>query len=259
MEHVSETLEALSDSAVARAAMKQMTCIRGVRGVPMGEVARIGDAVWREDAPTLPTDADDLDRLFGAAWEDGLVAVGLLAACWNSDPRNAFDQALDWGTRVDDIVTADALGWMVLGPLSVVLDRVGELKQRLGQHHRDAVRRCGLMAAMAWTPASLEGPSAAPLRAKLGQTKVRMVDASLNDRLTPYLLSSLHDEAPTVRKAQRRVLRAWANDAPAAVVAWGEKAAGALPKILRAEVKRAARLAAQPADLDDLDDLDGLL
>jgi hypothetical protein len=248
MEHVSETLEALADAGVARAALKQHTCLRGIRGVPMAEVARIGDAVWRDDRPHLPDDADGLEQLFGAAWEDGLVAIGLLAACWADDPGNAIDQALDWATRIDDIVSADALGWFVLGPAAVVTKQVPELVSRLRQHPRDAVRRCGVMAAMAWTPATLEGPSAAALRAKVGQTKVRMVDASQSELLSSYLLPTLTDASPSVRKAQRRVLRAWANDDPEAVVAFGEKAAGALPKMLREEIRRAQRIVDRAED-----------
>jgi hypothetical protein len=248
MEHISETLEGLADSAVARASMKQVSCIRGVRGVPMGEVARIGDAIWRDEKPRLPADSEDLDRLFGAAWEDGLVAIGLLAACWTDDKLNAYDLAMDWASRTDDIVTADALGWMVLGPAAAVLHKEGELRGRLMQHPREAVRRCGVMCAMAWTSANLEGPSAAPLRAKLGIKQVRMVAKSLSDKLSPFLLSTLKDESPAVRKAQRRVLRAWANDDPEAVVAWGEKAGGGLPSLLRTEVKRAIRMKDAPPD-----------
>lgn len=243
MEHVSDTLDALADSATARSALKQHHCLRGIRGVPMAEVARVGDAVWREDPPTLPDDSDGLDQLFGAAWEDGLIAIGLLAACWPDDPEGAIDQALDWATRIDDIVSADALGWFVLGPASVVTDQVSTMIQRLRHHPRDAVRRCGVMAAMAWTPNTLEGPAAAPLRAKVGQKKVRMVDASHSELLADYLLPTLTDGAPTVRKAQRRVVRAWANDDPAAVAAFGERAGGGLPKLIRAEVKRAERMA----------------
>ena len=214
----------------------------------MAEVARVGDAVWREDAPRLPESADELDQLFGAAWEDGLVAIGLLAACWSDDPEGALDQGLDWATRIDDIVSADALGWFVLGPVAMVTQQIGTLSSRLRSHPRDAVRRCAIMAAMAWTTSPLEGPAAAPLRAKLNQKKVRMVDASQSQHLADYLLPSLNDASPSVRKAQRRVVRAWANDDPAGVVAFGARAGGGLPKLLRSEVQRASRMLEREAD-----------
>lgn len=241
MEHVSETLEALSDSATARSAGKQVSSLRGIRGVPTGEIARVADAVYREDPPTLALDGDDLDRLYNAAWEDGLVAVGLLATCWSDAPVDGLDRALDWAERLDDPVTADALGWLVLGPAAAVLGEAGRIRDRLRDHRRESVRRCGLMAAMAWTPNPLEGPSAAPLRAKLKQKKLRMVDDARSDLLHDHLLAWLHDESPMVRKAMRRILRAWANSDPQAVVRWGEVADGGLPKLLRPEVKRAAR------------------
>jgi len=241
MEHVSETLAALSDEATARKVGKHTRCLRGIRGVTTGEIARIADATFREESPSLPDHADELDRLFSAAWEDGLVAVGLLATCWSDQPIDALDQALDWATRVDDTATADALGWLVLGPAAAVLDAAGQVRGRLASHHRDEVRRCCLMAAMAWTPASLEGPAAAPLRAKLGRRKLRMVEEARSDLLHPHLLAAVTDTSPMVRKAMRRILRAWANSDPAAVVAWGDEVDGGLPKLLRPEVKRAAR------------------
>jgi hypothetical protein len=241
VEHVSETLEALSDAGTAKAASKQTTSLRGIRGVPTSEIARVADAAWREDPPVLAEVGDELDALFGAAWEDGLVAIGLLATCWSDAPVDAFDRALDWAERLDDSASADALGWLVLGPIAAVLDDADALQHRLRHHHRDAVRRCGLMAAMAWTPTTLEGPAAAPLRAKHNNKKLRMVEAARSDLLAPHLHAWLRDESPSVRKAMRRILRAWANDDPAAVVAWGEAAGGGLPKLLRPEVKRAQR------------------
>jgi len=255
MEHVSETLEALSEASTAKTAGKHTSSLRGIRGVPTGEIARLADATWREERPRLPDHGDELDALFSAAWEDGLIAVGLLATCWSDRPTDGLDQALDWAVRLDDTTTADALGWLVIGPAAAVLDAGGLVRDRLASHHREEVRRCGLMAAMAWTPTSLEGPSAAPLRAKLGQRKLQMVDEARSDLLHPHLLAFVKDASPMVRKAMRRILRAWANDAPAAVVAWGAEVDGGLPKLLRPEVKRAARMLEQPPGDDDLGDL----
>ena len=42
-------------------------------------MARVAVAAWHEEPPRLPDDAADLTALFGAAWEDGLVAVGKAA------------------------------------------------------------------------------------------------------------------------------------------------------------------------------------
>jgi len=259
MEHVSETLEALSDSATAKAASKHTSSLRGLRGVPTGEIARVADAVWREERPTLAEHGDELDALFGAAWEDGLVAVGLLATCWSEQPVDGFDLALSWAERLDDAVTADALGWLILGPAAAVLNESATLRERLLNHRREAVRRCGLMAAMAWTPASLEGPSAAPLRAKLKQRKLRMVDDARSDLLHPHLRAYVRDESPIVRKAMRRILRAWANSDPDAVVRWGDDVAGGIPKLLRPEVKRAQRQAKGGGAKRSTNDLDDLL
>ena len=78
------------------------------------------------------------------------------------------------------------------------------------------------------------------------QKKLRMVEHARSDLLHDHVLAWLHDESPMVRKAMRRVLRAWADDDPKAVVRWGDAAGGGLPKLLRPEVKRAARAVDAP-------------
>ena len=51
----------------------------------------------------------------------------------------------------------------------------------------------------------------------------------------------LRDESPAVRKALRRVLRAWGQADPEAVTRWAVSVRGGLPRILQSEVKRAQR------------------
>ncbi len=246
MEEVSELLEAMADAGTARSAGKQLTCLRGIRGVPPGEIARIADAAWREHKPRLPRDEDELDRLFGQAFEDGLVAIGLAAAAVGDDPEAALDMGLDWAQRTDDATTADALGWLLLGPAALAGPGLGAVRSRLLGHRRPEVRRACVMAGMAATPATVQGPAAAPLRARVGQRRLRIVDAALSEALAPHASALVKDEAPVVRKALRRLLRAWAADDPEAVVAWADTIAGGLPKLLKAEVDRARRAAERP-------------
>ena len=97
------------------------------------------------------------------------------------------------------------------------------------------------MAGMAWTSTPMEGPSAAGLRSQIGSRNVRWTEHSHDARLSALCDGMLRDETPPVRKAMRRVMRAWGQDHPAAVVAWSEQVRGGLPKMLRAEVDRAKR------------------
>lgn len=249
---VSETLEALADARTARALSKQVRPLRGVRGVSDGEVARIAAAAWTEDPPDPHQDEGELDRLFGAAFEDGLVAIGLLAALVPEDPELGWALGTRWLGRVDDVKTADALGWLVLGP-SILLQGgdPAPLFALTADATHPAARRALVSAGLAWTPAPLEGPSAAPLRTRVGDKHVRFVDAPLGGPLEALVDTFRRDEDPAVRKAVRRVLRAWAQDDPAAVVAWADGVRGGLPKLLGDEVvrarRRAARLAAEEA------------
>ena len=245
MEHISEMLEEMSDKDTAKRSGKHVKCLRGIRGVPMGEVARIADAAFAEDRPSLPTDESELGALFGAAWEDGLVAIGLLATCCVDRPEDALEIGLDWAERTDDVQTADALGWLVLGPALAMLpqNRTKEVILRLATHHRPAVRRCAVALGMSWTPTVLEGPSAAPLRRKLKQKKIAMSAEADSKRLHGLCLRMVKDQDPSVIKAMRRLVRAWADADPQAVVAWGETMGGGLSKLLRTEVRRAQKRA----------------
>ncbi len=241
MDHISETLEALSDGATAKRLGRQFSSLRGVRGVPMGEVARIAAAAYNRSRPRLSRDEDALGALFSTAWEDGLVAVGLLAVCACDDPLDAMEIALEWTERIDDIATADSVGQLVLAPAVVLADQQPRVVSALLNKRRPEARRVLAAMGLGWTTALVQGPAAAPMRAQVKQRRLRMVDRALSDRIHHVCDAVVHDEAATVRKALRRLLRAWTEDDAAAVVAWGDTQRGGLPKMLGAEVARARR------------------
>jgi hypothetical protein len=248
VEAVSEMLEALSDERTARRQRKHNRPLRGLRGVELGEVARVIGATWLESKPHPSEDGHALSSLFATAWEDGLVAIGLLAAGLPDAPEDALELGLEWAERIDDITSADALGWLVLGPGALACGRplVSALSGLRG-HRRPEVRRIAASAAMAATPAPVEGPCAAGLRARLGTSAVRFVDECQSGLLVEVANCTWRDERPQVRKAMRRLLRAWGKDDPEAVLGWADTVKGGLPAMLRDEVKRAKRKAAKRA------------
>lgn len=241
VEMISETLEALSDPTVARKAARQTHTLRGIRGTPHGEIARIGSAAWQEHHPT-PADEDALRRLFMSAFEDGLVAVGLLATLVPKHPADALEIGVNWLQLVDEVDTADALGWLVLGPAFAAtgpsVDRLQELLEPKKDAH-PAVRRALAAMGLAFLPHPIQGPSAAPLRQSLSTKRLQFVDTALSPLLACLCTFFVRDEAPQVRKVLRRILRIWAKADPAAVVAWEESVRGGLPKFLSAETKKA--------------------
>lgn len=243
-EDISQALESFADPRQASKRRRDIRPLRGIRGVPDGDVARIAAAVWNEDKPNLDTDLGALDRLFGAAFEDGMVAIGLAAAAVPDAPHAAFDLGLSWLTRIDDTLTADALGWTLLGPAALASGRPIET---ILQHAREAAhptaRRAAIVSALALLPEPLLGATAAPLRARLGSAQVQFVEHALSDGVRVLVDGSLRDEDPSVRKGVRRVLRVWAKADPAAVVAWADTVRGGLPKILKPEVDKARRRA----------------
>lgn len=239
---IATQLEAASNADTAAALAKQVHTLRGLRGVPTSDLAKIIAQAWKTERPQLPRDEDALGTLYGNAWEDGIVAIGLLSALVPDSPQEALDIAAEWLERIDDVGSADALGWLVLGPATLASG--GEVDETLGarrQSGHPAVRRAAVMAGMAMTPELIEGPAAAALRERLGTRDVQFVEAALSDKLSELSDAFLRDEDPSVRKALRRVLGAWALSDPDAAEDYINGVRGGVPKMLREEVEKAAR------------------
>lgn len=241
-ECISETLEALTDDATSRRYAKEHSTLRGIRGVPTGEIARLGDAVWAESGTELPRDRQALQQLYGAAWEDGLVAIGLLATCVPDTPAEALAVGEAWLHRIDDLVSADALGWLVIG--GAALATQSPLPVLEPDAHLMASRALA-SAAMAWIPCPIEGPSAAPLRAKLGTRQIQWTDRTHPEWLAPHCTALLRDRHPCIQKALRRVVKAWATASPEEVTLWASNVPGGIPKVLRADIQRIVKKAAR--------------
>ncbi|MEZ4236067.1 MAG: DNA alkylation repair protein [Myxococcota bacterium] len=214
---------------------RQVRCLRGVRGVPTGELTRRIAQAAASLSLSLPADDEALTALFGTAWEDGLAAIGLLATVAPQQPAEALALGLEWAERTDDVATADALGWLVLGPAALLADDLPALLALRGQG-RPETRRAAVSAGLAWTPEPFEGPAAAGLRERAGTRTGCMSPSALEGPLAVLCDKFVRDEAPAVRKALRRVLKAWASADPARVTRWAAAVRGGLPKMLSAVV-----------------------
>lgn len=233
-------LDAASTAETARKYASAHHCLRGLRGVAMGDVARIGDEVARRWTPTLPDDAGALEALFGTAWEDGLLAVGLLAVAARRHPREALEVALALAERTDDPTTADALGWLVVGPAVLIVgEGPADPLHRLAGLPRPDSRRVAVAMAMAGTPSEVEGAAAAPLRAALGMPHLQIVDHLRADLVRP-VVDRLWRDVP-LHKPLRRLIRVWGAEDPEGLLAWADGVRGGLPALLGAEVKRVRR------------------
>jgi hypothetical protein len=233
---------ALAEKATDEAADTIRThtrCLRGIRGVASGPLAELVAATWKSTPAELPRDREALDRLFGTAWEDGLAAIGLLAAALPDDPETALSLGLGWAGRTDDLLTADSLGWLVLGPAVARLG--GSSLREMLYTLQDAPpfpRRAAAATALAFVPAEIEGPAAAALRERAGSRHVRMVEQVSREEAGQILREYAHDLEPMIQKVQRRVLRVWADSDPEGLIAWAASMRGGLPKMLSGEVQR---------------------
>jgi hypothetical protein len=255
---ISAHLETMTLDALAASRGRELGCARGVRGVPDGELARYAAALWRRAPARLPDHEDALTTLFGAAWEDGMLAIGMLAALVPDHAADAGEIGREWLPRIDDVATADALGWLVLGPAALALDPASPDIEPVLAAARDlpraAGRRAAVSAGLAFTGLRAEGPAAAALRERTGQRHLVFVEAALDAPLARIADTFVRDEAPEVRKALRRLLRAWTDASPGPVVDWAEQVRGGIPRMLGEEVDRARRRAKRPARQDPEDE-----
>ncbi len=219
--------------------MKQLQPLRGLRGTPHSEVARLIAQTWKEHPVRLADDLDALHELFCTAHEDGLVAMGLVAAALPDDPQQALDLAERWLDMVDDVETADALGWMIYGPaLGAAGEPVGEVLSSWAKDPRPSVRRMALMGALSRLPVLLEGPTAAGIRARLGERQVALTDSVDGAALSRVCTAFLRDSNASVQKALARVLRSWGIWDPTGAEDFLAGVQGGVPKRLREEAMR---------------------
>jgi hypothetical protein len=239
---ISTALEAESDRGVSRRRMKQIRPLKGMRGVTPGEVARQAAAAWRLGV-NLEEDEDALHELFCTAHEDGLLALALVAASLHDAPDVALDLADRWLEMVDDLETADALGWLVWAPaLRAVGEPVGQvLAARIRARPAPVIRRAAVMGGMALTPARVEGPGAAALRERWKGEKRGLSDKAASGDLSLIAHVGIRDPDPHVRKSLGRLMRSWASTEPDAVEAFLMGVQGGVPKQVRTEAEKGIR------------------
>ena len=238
---LSELLELFANPQQARKTQKHNKCLRGIRGVAPGEIARIASAYWLENGIQLERDEMELRQLFSTAFEDGLLAITLLAPLSTSEPEACLDMALDWASMLDDAQTTDALGWGILGPILLISPDGQDAIHSLRTHTNPWARRAAVMAGMAALPLPIEGTVAACIRANLGQKSVRFVDSPIHHWIERCLDASVRDSHPAVQKAVRRLSSAWALHAPNEATQWAIAFRGGLPKMIRLELEKSAR------------------
>lgn len=239
---ISAALEKASDRDHARKRGRHLRPMRGLRGVPGKELVGVLLQTWRAGRPVLPDDADELNTLFSSAFEDGLVAIGLVATVATKQPEEALELAWRWLGFLDDVETADALGWLVVGPalLAEGEDVAGELAG-LREQHLAARKRVGLAGALAALPLAVEGPAAAALREQVGARRLAFVAEPVDPVVSAVAEAFRLDPDPSVRKGLLRLVKAWALSSPDEAEAWLEDWRGGSPRAVRAELERAIK------------------
>jgi hypothetical protein len=240
MKEISRRLDQAAKDPVALRRMKQIQPLKGLRGVPLGEVASIAAEFYRREPACLPDDFEKLHNLFCTAHEDGLVAIALAAVAAIDQVDEGLDLAMRWLEMVDDLETADALGWLLIGPCLLAQGAGGELVGMV-KDDRPIVRRVGVMACMAALPVRVEGPAAACLRERAGERHIQMVEKASSHLMGKVMLFAIRDKDAHVLRAVARVMRGWGECDPEAVDAFLLETPGGIPKRLREQAEKGAR------------------
>jgi len=240
MNEISRRLDQAAKDPVASRRLKQLQPLKGLRGVPLGEVAAIAAEFYQRKPAEFPRDLESLHALFCAAHEDGLVAIALAAVAAIDEPEDGLDLGFRWMELIDDLETADALGWLLLGPALVAQEAGGELCA-LVKDERPVVRRCAVMACLSVLPVRVEGPAAACLRERAGERHIQMTESSNSELVVRVIRLAIRDRDPHVLRATGRVLRAWGESDPEAVALFLANEPGGVPKRLRELAEKGVR------------------
>ena len=240
MHEISRRLDMLAKDPVALRRMKQIQPLKGLRGVTLGDVAQVAAEFYKRKPLVLPDDFDTLHDLFCTAHEDGLVAIALAAAAAVDEPEDGLDLGLRWLDMVDDLETADALGWLLIGPSLQAMSSVDELAS-MAKDERPMVRRTAVMACLSALPVRVEGPAAACLRERAGERHIQMVDAPDSRLLAKVMLRAVKDRDPHVLRSVGRVLRGWGESDPDSVADFIASCPGGMPKRLRELAEKGVR------------------
>lgn len=249
---ISDALRHHTDPDLGRKRGRHIRPLRGLRGVSGAGIVDVLVGAWRHGPPDLMDDAPALQTLFTTAFEDGIVALGLVAAVVPDDPGGALELAWEWLEMVDEVETADVLGGLVLGPALMASspDPADELIA-LRQERRPAQRRVALAAARSALPLPITGPAAAALRARLGTKHIAFVAEPHLDLVSAVSAAFYRDDAPLVRKAWMRLQKDRARFDPEGVEALLAGWRGGAPKAVRTEldkaIKKGRRMRAQAA------------
>ncbi len=229
-------LSAHADSELSKKRTRASKVTRGFRGTPARLIAEL-----LEEDPTvnIKSEMEQLHRLFMTAHEDGMIAIGLLSVAALSEPDLAAELAERWLGLIDDVESADALGWTVLGPLE--LQHVGSNAQHYRQWSGVYAKRAWITSLMAALPEPPKGAHVAALRAHLGAEQVIFVEAPAQELLQGAFPAFVTEENHTLRKAIAALIRSWATFTPEAVAEVIDAQRENLPRWLREPYERGVR------------------
>jgi hypothetical protein len=237
LSHYQKSLSMAEDKNTFKKMKQQIQPFKGIRGVPYATIAQLLD---EDPSVDIESQSEELHSLFMGSFEEGLIAVGLLSVASLTHPSDSWELAQKWLTMVDDIITTDALGKIVIGPCALQLNI--DIPKELQINNKVYSQRALLMSLCSFVPESPKGPWVSALRSHLQSEQVIFVDKPMTHHyqsLFPYFLK---EEQPQLRKSIIYLIQLWSSHDLPSLDKIIEKHPQNLPKWLKKGYEKGRKL-----------------
>ena len=206
LEYYNEELKIFEDHTVYKKLRQQIQPFRGIRGIPFSVLATEIDS---EYTVQLPEESDQIHALFLQSFEEGLIAIAMLSVAALTQPNQAWEIAQKWLPMLDDVISSDALGKIVIGACALQLNL--DIPHILSEYNNTYAKRSLYMGLCAFVPAPPKGPWVAALRSHLQSEQVIFVEEPATHHYESLFVQFLKTEEPLLRKAIAHLILLWST------------------------------------------------
>ena len=201
-----ESLKISEDQTVYKKLRQQIQPFRGIRGIPFSVIAKELD---EEYTVTLPEQSEELYSLFLQSFEEGLIAIGILSVAALSQPENSWELVQRWLPMIDDVITSDAIGKIVIGPCALQLNL--DIPNLISEYENVYAKRALYMSLCAFVPSPPIGPWVSALRSHLQSEQIIFIEKPITHHYEHLFSQFLKMEIPLLRKAIVHLVQLWST------------------------------------------------
>ena len=201
-----ESLKISEDQTVYKNLRKQIQPFRGIRGIPYSVIAKELD---EEYTLQLPEQSEEIYALFLQSFEEGLIAIGILSVASLTQPEDVWEIIQRWLPMIDDVITGDALGKIIIGPCALQLDL--DIPNLISEYDNVYAKRALYMSLCAFVPSPPIGPWVSALRSHLQSEQIVFVEKPATHHYECLFSQFVKTEEPLLRKAIIHLVQLWSS------------------------------------------------